>query len=414
MSPIKDLQVVYDSLNEKETFSAGDVVTGTVSFNLTEDTEVKGLIVKVKGDAHVCWTEGTGDRRRTHHAYRRYFKVKEFLIAETGTALPRGVHRFKFRLQIPQGNFPPSFKGLHGRIAYVLQAKMSRSWRWPASVHKELKFVSKYTSQKVMCPQTASVSKEIGHFSKGKIEMSATINMKVCSPGDTIDVVAKIHNSSSKKVKPKVSLMQQVVYCATGHRRTSGQCLWKYAGDSLENKEGTISCQVKIPDDAMCTVADCDIISVTNILKVYVDVSFSFDPEVVFPLDIVPSSCGTFQPGVAPGPYPAAAGGPSYSDFPPPAFPVGPYPGPAPIGPGAYGYPPAGPTQPANMTSGYNNPWQPQAVPYGFPAAAPSAVQHPAPTAPPLSQQGEQPPPYMSLYPHIQPTFSGTGPDHKY
>ncbi|KAL7391648.1 hypothetical protein ABVT39_011981 [Epinephelus coioides] len=310
MSPIKDLQVVYDALNENVTFSAGDVVTGTVSFNLTEDTEVKGLIVKVKGDAHVRWTEGTGDRRRTHHAYRRYFKVKEFLIAETG---------------------------------------------------------------------------------------------------DTIDVFAKIHNSSSKKVKPKVSLMQQVVYRAMSHRRTSGQCLWKYTGDSLENKEGTISCQVKIPDDAMCTVADCDIISVTNILKVYVDVSFSFDPEVVFPLDIVP-----FQPGVAPGPYPAAAGGPSYSDFPPPAFPVGPYPGPAPIGPGAYGYPPAGPTQPANMISGYNNPWQPQAVPYGFPAAAPSAVQHPAPTAPPLSQQGEQPPSYTSLYPPIQPTFSGTGPDHKY
>lgn len=86
--------------------------------------------------------------------------------------------------------------------------------------------------------------------------------------GDTIDVSAKIHNSSSKKVKPKVSLMQLVVYRATGSRTTSGQCLWKYTGDSLENKEGTISCQVKIPNDALCTLANCDIISVTYILKV--------------------------------------------------------------------------------------------------------------------------------------------------
>lgn len=137
----------------------------------------------------------------------------------------------------------------------------------------------------------------------------------------------------------------------------------------------------------------------------YLDISFTIDPEVRFPLVIVPRFA-ILQSGEAVGPYPAgAAGAPSYSDFPPPAFPVGP---PA---PGAYGYPAPDPTQLVN-TSGYNNQWPQQATPYGFSAAAfpPSLGQHQAPYAPPLFQQGE-PPTYMSLYPPSHDTYSSTGSD---
>lgn len=142
------------------------------------------------------------------------------------------------------------------------------------------------------------------------------------------------------------------------------------------------------------------------------DISFAIDPEVVFPLVIVPSSFAALQPGEAVGPYPAGAvGGPSYSDFPPPAFPVGPYPVPA----AAYGNPAPDPTQHANITSGYNNQWPQQAAPYGFPTAAllSSSVQHQAPTAPHLFQQGTEPPPYMSLFPPPSYIYGGTGSDHK-
>lgn len=39
-------------------------------------------------------------------------------------------------------NSPSSFKGCHGSIAYVLQAKLSRSWKIPQTVTKEFIFVS--------------------------------------------------------------------------------------------------------------------------------------------------------------------------------------------------------------------------------------------------------------------------------
>ncbi|XP_040899230.1 arrestin domain-containing protein 3-like [Toxotes jaculatrix] len=405
MSPIKELSLTYEALNAAGTFSEGDILTGTVSVTLSKEVKVKKLFVKAKGDANVRWTEGSGDNERSYSAHRRYFKVKEWLVAENGkgTVLPQGVHLFKFKLQIPQGDMPSSFVGLHGRIVYMLEAKLCRGWRFPSKVHKVINFVSRslQQSERVMCQQHGSVSKEVGVFSKKAVEMSATMDRKFCSPGDTLSVVAKIHNSSSKKVTPKFSLQQKTVYRASGSTNTCDKSLLKMSGNPIPPcSEETVSCQLKIPADASYSLQNCEIVSVSYYLKVYLDISFAFDPEVVFPLIILPSSFANFQVGGAVGPYPVEVFGcPSYSDFPPPAFPVGPYPVPA--GSGAYGCPAQFPIQHPNITCGFNYQWPQQTAPYNLPPASfsSSSMQQPAPTVPPLFPQGEGPPSYMAPFP---------------
>ncbi|XP_035514292.1 arrestin domain-containing protein 3-like [Morone saxatilis] len=392
MSPIKDLNLIYEAVNPQDTFSAGDTVIGTVTFNLTKETKVKSLIVKLKGDANVHWTEGSGDDESSYSANKRYFKHKEYLVGEhsRGTVLPQGDHCFAFELKFPQGDFPSSFKGEYGKIVYILEAKMSRSWRMPSNVQKELKYVSKCFSLpgQVACPQSGSVNKDVGVFSKERVQMSATVDKNICSPGDTLSFVAKISNSSSKTMRAKFNLLQTTVYRASGSTTSSEKSLCKMVGDNIPvNSEETVSCQLKVPVDAIYTLHNCEILSVDYCVKVYLDISFATDPEVIFPLNIVPSGFANLHPGQAMGPYPAGAvGAPSYSDFPPPAFPTGPYPMPA--GPGAYGYPAPNPTQQLNPTSGYNQ-WPQQPAPYGYPNAAFPPVPYQAPTAPPMFQQGE-------------------------
>ncbi|XP_036953202.1 arrestin domain-containing protein 3-like [Acanthopagrus latus] len=472
MSPIKDFKLVYEALNKQNTFSEGDTVAGTVSFTLTEQTKVKCIFVKVKGAAHVHWSDGTGERRRSHNAHRKLFKEKEYLVTENadGTELPKGDHQYKFRLKIPQGSFPSSFKGYHGKIVYHLAAKISRSWHLPSVEQTELNFVSRALplNSQATGPNCGSVGKEVGVFSKEHIRMSATVDKKVCSPGDTISIVANISNSSSKKMKPKFSVEQRTMYRAHASSKLSVISVCKMVGDTLKQSEETVSGQLTIPADVNCCVHNCDIISVEHYVKVYLDISFSIDPEVKLPLVIIPFSletlqpagaAGPFPPGVA-GPYPAGAfGGPSKSDFPPPAVAMGPYPagavgapsysnfpppavamGPYPAGvvgapsysnfpppafptgsygaptaPGAYGYPAPGPTQPGNTAGGYNNQWPQQAPPYSFPTGAfpPPSVQHQGPTAPPQFQLGEDLPSYTSLYPPVPDTFAGNGLDKK-
>ncbi|XP_059193794.1 arrestin domain-containing protein 3-like [Centropristis striata] len=408
MSPIKDFNLEYTAPNRENIFSEGDTIDGIVTFTLTKDTKIKSMIVKAKGDADVRWTEGSGDDEKTYSDHRRYFKLKEFLVEKNpkGTVLPRGIHRFKFRFQIPKEDMPPSFKGTHGNIVYVLEAKISRSWRLPTVVQTEFKFFSKSFSHSgpvYSVPQSGSVGKKMGAFSKGEVQMTATVNTKVCSPGDTLSVVATICNSSSKKMRPKFSLLQRTVCRASRSTDTSDKCLCKMVGESIaQNSEETVSCQMKIPVDDIFTLHNCEIISVDYYLKVYLDVSFAFDPEVLFLLTIVPSGFAALQPDETLGPYPAGAfGAPSSSDFPPPAFPSGAF-----GAPSSSDFPP--PAFPAGAYPASSNQWPQQTPPYGFSTAASSSVQNQNPT-PPLFQQGEAPPSYISLFSPPQETLGWTG-----
>ncbi|TKS78856.1 Arrestin domain-containing protein 3 [Collichthys lucidus] len=347
MSPIKDFTLTYELPNPDDIFSEGDTVTGTVRFILTKEIKVKKLLVKLKGDAHVHWTQGSGDHKKSYSASRRYFKVKEHLVEEnaTDTVLSEGPNEFKFSLQIPQDDLPSSYKDPHGKIVYMLEAKLSRSWHFATKSQTELKLASKSLAHhgRMMFPHSGSVDKDIGVFSKGQVQMSATIDRSVCSPGDTLSIVAKISNCSSKKMKPKFSLQQKIEYNAGNGKKVCDSSLCKIVGETIQvNAEETVTCPMEIPANVVGTIHNCEILSLEYYLKVYLDISFAVDPEVVFPLVIIPSVMRSYQTG--------ADAASCYGAFPHPPLPDGLHPS----DPFAYGYPEPEPTEAAN-TSGFNN-----------------------------------------------------------
>nr|XP_020450097.1 arrestin domain-containing protein 3-like [Monopterus albus] len=188
-------------------------------------------------------------------------------------------------------------------------------------------------------------------------------------------------------------MMQKTVYRASGSTNKSEKSICKIVGNTISsNSEDSVSCQLKIPVDVSYSVWNCEIISVEYYLKVYLDISFAIDPMLMFPLVVIPCDSAAFQPV---GSYPGgAAGGPSYSDFPPPAFPGGAYPVPV----DSYGYPAPHPSQHATIGSCYDNELPQYTVAYGFSNAS-SSGQHQPPTGPPQFQEGDQPPSYTSLFP---------------
>uniref|UniRef100_I3KG57 Arrestin C-terminal-like domain-containing protein n=1 Tax=Oreochromis niloticus TaxID=8128 RepID=I3KG57_ORENI len=365
MSPIKNLNVTFETISDNSSYSEGDTIVGTVSFRLKKDVKVKSVYVKAKGEANVEWTEVGVPVERLQSAHRRYFKVKEYLVAEN--------HEVLFYRRMPS-----SFKGKHGNIVYTFEAKISRSWRLPSKVLKEINFVSK------SCPHTpqmmsSSVHKKMSGLSKGQVQICATINRGVCSPGETLSVVAKICNSSSKNMRLKFKLQQVTVYSCQDNTNSSKETLFKVVGDTIRpNSEQTASCQLKVPSDAIPTLRNCEIISVEYYIKVYLDVSFALDPEVVFPLVILPSKFAPTQSREALGPETVEP--PAYSEFTSSTLPTGL--DPILTGSGVYQYSTPDPTQHANITSDCNQ-WPPGAVSQGFsvPAFIAPSVQHPGPTA---------------------------------
>lgn len=66
-------------------------MVGTVNFKLSDETKVKSINVKVKGEARVHWTEGTKDHERSHSDHRTYFKEKVYLVEKRDKSRPRNL-----------------------------------------------------------------------------------------------------------------------------------------------------------------------------------------------------------------------------------------------------------------------------------------------------------------------------------
>ncbi|KAM6931054.1 arrestin domain-containing protein 3-like [Xenentodon cancila] len=414
MPSVKSFTITFDLLNENGTFSEGDIITGNITLALSKETKVQSLYIKAKGDADVRWTEKRGDHKSTYSAHRRYYKLKQFLIPEDAdeTALPEGIHVYKFSFQIPPGSMPSSFRGAHGKIVYKLEAKLSRSWRMTSTAEKEIHFVSKSFTNlpSLMTRQMGSAKKEMGLFSKGQVQMDVTTDKRVYAAGETIMIVAKIINSSSSEMTPKFSIIQNVAYRARGNTKHDSNVIHKVVDNLIKaHTQKEIKCTMKIPWDKMMTIQNCEIISVEYLLKVYLDITFAFDPEVVLPVVIIPPDLASgYQNG-------GATGGPSHRDF--PCSTVSMDPNPASPHSGSYGYPgaqnhstpppaypsnpqmyacPPGvyPPQPTHMYGAYNNSTPQAPSPYGSPfsSSSSSSVLYPPPTAPAFHSSPSAPP----------------------
>lgn len=88
MAPIKNFQLTYEAPNAANAFSEGDVITGTVTFTLTQQTKVKSLQVKVKAGAKVWWNEGSGFDDFSYSNHKEFFEVKEYFMAENPKGRP--------------------------------------------------------------------------------------------------------------------------------------------------------------------------------------------------------------------------------------------------------------------------------------------------------------------------------------
>uniref|UniRef100_A0A8C5I9S3 Arrestin domain-containing protein 3-like n=1 Tax=Gouania willdenowi TaxID=441366 RepID=A0A8C5I9S3_GOUWI len=383
------LTMTYDALNEHVTFSEGDQVTGKVTLVLLKDTTIESLFIKLKGDAEVRWTKRSGDKTYTYQAHKRYFKFKQFLIDEQSsgrrgevggggaTVLPKGSHVFGFRFFIPSQSMPSSFRGNHGKIVYKLEAKLNRSWRMDNTVEKEIKFVSKNLPNQ-QAPLVGSTEKDVGIFSSGRITLNATIDKGAYAPG----MKSLYFLFFVVRILSKIFLLQ-----TTDNIKP----------ERFVKFEKQIKCTMRIPNDQEMTIINCDIISVNYTAKVYLDISFAFDPEILLPVIILPFALASASPNhTAEG----AVGGLSSSIFPYPRSPQSAhsdrsgYPGPQgySAAPPAYpahppvvaGFSGAYPSAPPPVGGHYSNPVPQATSQYGNPFTASSVALHPPPpSAPP-------------------------------
>ncbi|KAL0192376.1 hypothetical protein M9458_010672, partial [Cirrhinus mrigala] len=227
-----------------------------------------------------------------------------------------------------------------------------------------------------------------------------------------LKVLAEVQNNSSRALKPKYCLYEKHSFFAKGKRKLHTHDLFKEEGEPIEpNSKKTVTKVLAIPPSLTVSILNCRILKVEYRLRVYLDVPYASDPEIKFPVVILPpqpvsgaanNDFGMWnQPpesNMYPNPPPMAPQAPPHNVVGPPGqFGAPGYPGPPHVQFGPPGYPgPPGQFAPQSYTGppGQFTPASYTGPPGQF---GPSVSHQTAPSAPPA------PPPYQEyqLYPQV-------------
>ncbi|KAM7391781.1 hypothetical protein PAMP_022439 [Pampus punctatissimus] len=324
---VKHLKVNYHPANnENNTFTSGDYVSGEVTLEVAKECEIDALSIKFKGKAEVLWTERHGQTTVVYHSKDKYFSIKHYFVPDknskgddnetlltnqSGETYSRvvapGCHVYPFTFQIPFQNMPSSFSGTVGKIVYLLEAKLSRSMRIPTKDSTKINYVTNQmlNDPTLMIPQHESKDKKLKFFSSGTVSMDVDIEKTGYFQGEGLKISACIQNNSSRVIKPKYCVYRKHSFFANGKRRLSTKDLLKEVGEPIPpSANEKVTRVITIPGNMEPSILNCSNIKAEYRLRIYLDVKYASDPEIKFPIVIMPASQ-----------VPALAAPPAFADF---------------------------------------------------------------------------------------------------
>ncbi|KAM9360930.1 arrestin domain-containing protein 3-like [Symphorus nematophorus] len=295
---IQNFDIHLNALNERGTFFSGQMVTGNISFELKKMTKITSITMELKGKVHVHWRSGTGKRRRYYSAKLELFNLRGVILQENRAVQPGsstlhpGTHVYPFTCQIPQGDFPSTFRGVHGAITYSLTVGINRPWHLSKDFVTELNFVSPINTNQpeLWAPLAGSNTMTVCClcWASGPITVSARTEKKAFIPGETVKIICDFSNASSRTATPKVKLHQNQVFYTLNHvtKREFCKTLVSVTGQliSAHTSDEHAEIMLTIPSDASPTISNCSILNVNYKIEMSLSVSGSTDLTVLFPI----------------------------------------------------------------------------------------------------------------------------------
>lgn len=92
-SAVKRLEVTYNPINDRNTFTNGDFVTGQVTVEVSKDCQINSLFIKFKGKADVLWSERHGQTTVVYHSKDKYFSVRHYFIGNNDSSEGKALYR---------------------------------------------------------------------------------------------------------------------------------------------------------------------------------------------------------------------------------------------------------------------------------------------------------------------------------
>ncbi|XP_041082869.1 arrestin domain-containing protein 4-like [Polyodon spathula] len=316
VAKVKTLGIVFDD-EQRSGYCSGELVSGQVLVELSEDMRVTALRLVARGCARVNWSEGPGTATAPSSAAmatsspsssssssRSFREEVEYVHSaqtlkeapgdnseENFITLHAGKHEFPFSFQLPQGPLVTSFSGKYGCIQYWVNATLERPSAPDQSVSREFPVISHMdvNTPTLLSPVSTNKEKMVGcwFFTSGPIALSARIERKGYCNGEAIPIYAEIENCSSRLIVPKAAIYQTVTCLANGRTKTCRQRVANVRGNhigsgSMDTWNGK---KLKIPP-VTASILNCSIITVEYSLAVYAHIPGAKKLKLELPLVI--------------------------------------------------------------------------------------------------------------------------------
>ncbi|XP_027134334.1 arrestin domain-containing protein 3 [Larimichthys crocea] len=141
----------------------------------------------------------------------------------------------------------------------------------------------------LMIPQCkVSVKKML--FTSGTVSMDAYTERMAFYQGEGIKVVAAIQNKSTCDIWPKYRFYMKQSFFVKRKKKVSTQEIQREVGDAIPpSTSPTVTRILTIPPDTNATILNCAIIKVEYKVVIYLDIKYALDPEIKFPIVILPA-----------------------------------------------------------------------------------------------------------------------------
>ncbi|MBN2230538.1 MAG: sporulation protein [Candidatus Thorarchaeota archaeon] len=262
---MREVQIVY----ENKRVLPGETLIGKVYVKTDNLLECNKVVLKVKGREHTEYS--SGDTKSTDE---RYHISRVFKIGERGI-IGIGVTEFPFSVQIPRG-IPPSYQGYNGTIEYTTEAVVEMNWTIDPKCKKEFRVIQER-------PPIIKHNLDSRHFKKTCGALQVEIDDDFLGMQSGLDVRFKVSDRSRVKGVSFEIVQQEKCKCDWHDLNHKSIIVGKYCPFSDNDLERWK--ELSIGEQWMHHLPfRGELIHVSYYLKVALDISLGFDPEIIAPL----------------------------------------------------------------------------------------------------------------------------------
>ncbi|CAH2049372.1 unnamed protein product, partial [Iphiclides podalirius] len=289
---IKEATIYLD--NDLNTYYAGQTVNGRIEYVFDKPKKVRGIHVKIKGEAHTEWSESKEEQDSqgktqvtdtTHTGNEEYFQISYYLLGSNSgneIEIPAGKQVYNFTCALPPV-LPSSFEGQYGYVRYTIKVTLDRPWKFDQETKIAFTVINTLDlnlNPSYKEPIHMQMEKTFCCFCCTSLPLSVDVRAPVSGycPGQVIPLQVDIDNKSNVQLNlVKIFLRKVVTYRATSPstvtKKTKDIILTLQQGpvDVGSTKQWNLT--LEVPPVPPSNLVNCNIIDLDYDLKVECEVS---------------------------------------------------------------------------------------------------------------------------------------------